>query len=163
MSADFEGQRKGERVVLVFRRHILTAGKGMLWLVGCVAVGILPFLIWRAGVAFLVWAGCMVVGLVGWGYAYMLWYFSVYIVTSERLRQVRQKGLFSKSVVDLELSKIENLSYEVPGVLGGIFGYGTLMAQTMVGDLVVSNVRRPEKVYNKLQDAIKKVGNRGEK
>ena len=84
----------------------------------------------------------------------MLWYFSVYVVTNERMRQIRQKGMFKKSVVDLGLDKIQSISYEVPGFLGGIFGYGTLLVQTIAGDLVVSNVSKPEKVYNKLQNAM---------
>ena len=155
MSMDFEGQRKGERVVLVFRRHILTAKKGMLWLVALVVVGFLPTLIWQTGWAYLVWLGFVAVGFLGWGYAYILWYFSVYVITNERIRQIRQKGMFKKTVVDLGLDRIESVSYEVPGVMGGIFGYGTLLVQTNAGDLVMSGVRKPEKVYNKLQDAMK--------
>lgn len=84
----------------------------------------------------------------------MLWHFSVYVVTNERIRQIRQKGLFKRTVVDLGLDKIQSVSYDVPGFFGGVFGYGTLLVQTIAGDLVVSNVARPEKVYNKLQNAI---------
>jgi len=156
MSEDFEGQRKGEKVVFVFRRHILTARKGMFFFVLMVAIGVLPMLIWQ-GTAWTFWTfvGLVLVGLLGWGYAYILWYFSIYLITNERLRQIRQKGIFRKSVVDLGLDKIESVSYEVPGVMGGIFGYGTLLVQTAAGDLVVSSVRKPEAVYNKLQDAMK--------
>ena len=156
MSVDFEGQREGEKVLFLFRRHILTAGKGMCFLLLMVAVGCVPMVAWQgAGWAFWAWLGFVVIGLLGWGYSYVLWYFSIYLVTDERLRQMRQKGLFKKSVVDLGLDKIQSVSYEVPGVLGGIFGYGTLMVQTAAGDLVVSSVRKPEKVYNKLQNAVK--------
>ena len=91
----------------------------------------------------------------GWGYAYILWYFSLYVVTNERIRQIRQKGMFKKSVVDLQLDRIDSVSYEVPGAMGGIFGYGTILVQTSSGDLLMSKVRKPESVYNKLQDAIK--------
>lgn len=84
----------------------------------------------------------------------MLWYFSIYVVTNERIRQIRQKGLFRKSVVDLGLDKIESISCEVPGVMGGIFGYGTLMVQTAAGDLVISSVSKPSSVYNKLQNVM---------
>jgi uncharacterized membrane protein YdbT with pleckstrin-like domain len=157
MSADFEGQREGEKVLFLFRRHILTARKGLFFLLVMVAVGCLPMLIWQGvGWTFWVFLGCVVVGLMGWGYAYMLWHFSVYVVTNERIRQIRQKGMFKKTVVDLGLDKIQSASYEVPGLFGGIFGYGTLLIQTAAGDLVVSSVRKPEKVYNKLQNAIDK-------
>ena len=37
MTADFEGQRIGEEVILVFRRHILTSVKGLGG--GCASFG----------------------------------------------------------------------------------------------------------------------------
>jgi hypothetical protein len=83
-----------------------------------------------------------------------MWYFTVYIVTNQRLRQVTQKGFFGKDVVELRLSKIQNISYNIPGFSGEIFGFGTIVIQTFVGDLVIRNVEHPEKTYNKLQDAV---------
>lgn len=67
------------------------------------------------------------------------------------------KGLFRKTVVDLGLDKIQSISYEVPGILGGMFGYGTLLLQTQVGNMRISMVRKPEKIYNVLQDLVEKV------
>ena len=84
-----------------------------------------------------------------------MWYFSIYIVTNERIRQILQKGLFKKSVVDLGLDKIQSVSVVTPGVMAGISGYGTILIQTGVGDLVISQVPKPEKIHNKLQNAIK--------
>jgi hypothetical protein len=52
------------------------------------------------------------------------------------------------------LSKIQNISYNVPGLSGEIFGYGTIVIQTLVGDLVIHKVEHPDKIYNKLQDAV---------
>ena len=155
----FDGQREGEKVVLVFRRHILTSARGFLWLVVVSGLSVLPVVLWGGRMLPMMICG-FVLGVVGWLYAYMLWYYSVYIVTNERLRQVNQKGLFKKSVTDVALVKIENVSYKVPGVMGGVMGYGTLLIQTMVGDMTVSMVRKPEKVYNKIQNVIAKAGNR---
>lgn len=149
----FDGQREGEKVEFVFRRHIATARKGLVWLIIMSALGVVPMLIWKDNaVMFWVFIGFVVVGLIGMAYSYMLWYFSVYIVTNQRLRQVNQKGLFKKSVVDLGLDKIQSISYGVPGVLGGMFGYGTILIQTVVGDLKISMVAKPEKIYNELQN-----------
>ncbi len=96
------------------------------------------------------------IGFLGLMYAYMLWHFSYYLVTNQRVRQVRQKGLFRKTVVDLGLDKIQSISYEVPGLKGGVMGYGTLLIQTQVGDMTISMVRKPEKIYNILQDLANK-------
>ena len=152
----FDGQREGEKVKFVFRRHFLTARKGLLWMLVCLAIGTLPLFMWKGDHRmFWVFLVFVVVGLIGLFYSIILWYFSIYIVTDQRIRQITQKGFFKKSVVDLGLDRIQSISYGVPGILGGVFGFGTILIQTAVGDLVISMVPRPEKVYNKLQNLIK--------
>lgn len=152
----FDGQREGEKVKFVFRRHFLTARKGLLWMLVCLAIGTLPLFMWKGDRRmFWVFLVFVAVGLVGLFYSIILWYFSIYIVTDQRIRQITQKGFFKKSVVDLGLDRIQSISYGVPGILGGVFGFGTILIQTAVGDLVISMVPRPEKVYNKLQNLIK--------
>ena len=68
-----------------------------------------------------------------------------------------QRGLFKKTVVDLGLDKIQSISMSVPGMFAGMFGYGTILIQTGVGDLVISMVSHPEEIHNKLQNAQKEV------
>ena len=63
-------------------------------------------------------------------------------------------GLFKRTVVDLGLNKIQTVSYNIPGIFGGMFGYGTLLIQTQVGDMMIKTVSRPEEIYNKLQNVI---------
>jgi len=159
MSAmEFDGQREGEEVLFVFRRHMMTARKGVLFFVIMVALGVLPMIMWPGDVRmFWIFAGCVALGVIGVLYAYMLWYFSVYIVTNQRIRQVVQRGLFKKTVVDLGLDKVQSISMSVPGIFAGVFGYGTILIQTGVGDLVISMVSHPEEIHNKLQNAQKEV------
>jgi hypothetical protein len=83
-----------------------------------------------------------------------MWYYTVYIVTNQRLRQVTQRGFFGKDVIELGLSKIQSISYNVPGFTGEVLGFGTIVIQTYVGDLVINKVEHPEATYNKLQDAV---------
>ena len=153
----FEGQREGEVVELVFRRHILTAWRGAAWLIFWVAIGAVPHLVWpKDERMWWVWLGAAVIGVLGAAYVYMLWYFSYYLLTNQRIRQVRQKGLFRKAVVDLGLDKIQSICY-AGGRGGGLLGFGTLLLQTQVGDMRMGMVERPEKTYNKLQDLVNKV------
>lgn len=105
--------------------------------------------------AFWIFLGMVILGILGFLYAYMLWYFSIYIVTNQRIRQISQKGFFKKTVVDLGLDKIQSISYGVPGLIAGIFGYGTILIQTGVGDLVISQVGKPAEIYEKLQNVTK--------
>ena len=152
----FDGQREGEGLEFIFRKHMVETRRGILFLVITSVLGFLPMVIWpeQSSVLFWVFLGALGLGAIKLLYDYMLWYFSVYIVTNQRIRQVNQKGLFKKTVVDLGLDKIQTVSYNIPGMLGGMFGYGTLVIQTQVGDMVVSMVSKPEKIYNKLQDVI---------
>ena len=155
----FDGQREGEEVKFIFRRHISTMRKGVWWLVLCVIVGVVPLVIWSGQVVMLwVFLGSVGIGMLGVLYTYMMWYFSIYIVTDERIRQISQKGLFKKSVLDLGLDKVQSVSYQTPGVRAGIFNYGTILIQTGVGDLTISKIAHPEQIYNKLQNVIGKVG-----
>ncbi|MBP5512331.1 hypothetical protein J6X90_03015, partial [Candidatus Saccharibacteria bacterium] len=65
--------------------------------------------------------------------------------------------IFKKTVVDLGLDKIQSISFGVPGLIAGIFGYGTILIQTGVGDLVISQVSKPAKIHDKLQNVLKGV------
>lgn len=159
----FEGQREGESVELVFRRHFLTFRGGLGWLIVVGALGFLPILMWPHDTRmFWVFAASLGLGFIGFLYACMLWYFSVYIVTDQRIRQISQKGLFRKTVVDLGLNKIQTIAYNIPGVGGGLLQFGTILIQTQVGDMKISMVYKPEKVYNELQKIVGRVENEQE-
>lgn len=151
----FDGQREGEEVQFVFRRHFLTAKSGVIFLILMIMIGVGLTLLWPNNMMiFETFLALILVGILGFLYSYMLWYFSIYIVTSQRIRQISQRGLFKKSVVDLGLDKIQSISYGVNGIRAGLMGYGTIVIQTAVGDLVISMVKNSEKIYNDLQNLI---------
>ena len=152
----FDGQREGEEVKFIFRRHILTAKKGLIFFLIMLVIGTIPMLIWKNNInMFWFFTSMVIIGALGMVYSYMLWYFSLYIVTDQRIRQISQKGIFKKSVIDLGLDKIQSISFGVPGIIAGIFGYGTILIQTGVGDLQISQVSKPAKIYDKLQNVMK--------
>ena len=154
MAKTFEGQRADEEILYVFRRHMLSSFKGFFFFVFMVLIGCVPFLLWRDNqVMIFVWIAFGLVGLLGYGYSKILWYFSFYLITNQRLRQVRQKSLFKKTVVDLDLENIQSASFGVPGLFGSMFNYGTILVQTSAGDLVLSMVSHPETVYNEIENA----------
>lgn len=139
----------------VFRRHFLTAKSGVIFLILMIMIGVGLTLLWPNNMMiFETFLALILVGILGFLYSYMLWYFSIYIVTNQRIRQISQRGLFKKSVVDLGLDKIQSISYGVSGIRSGLMGYGTIVIQTAVGDLVISMVKNSEKIYNDLQNLI---------
>lgn len=158
-SKAFEGQREGEEFLFVFRKHIIAMRKGFYLFLGTFALSCLPVF---ASIAmnnasmdiFNITIAGFFLGLTLFGYHFMIWYFSIYIVTSQRIRQVSQKGFFKRKVMDLPLSKIQSINYEVSGIFGEIFKFGTINVLTIVGDLEIKNVEHPEEIYNNLQNAI---------
>ena len=154
----FDGQRPDEELLFIFRRHIIAMRKGFYWVLVPLAITSIPYLIWP-NTLWLLWlpvAG-FGLGLLMFIYHFLMWFYTYYIVTDQRIRQVTQRGFFGKDVVELKLSKIQNISYNIPGFSGEIFRFGTIIIQTFVGDLVIRYVERPDHTYNRLQDAINTV------
>lgn len=163
----FEGQHEDEKVLFVFRRHIIAMRKGFYLLLIPFLLGSLPALVipllplsnlpdWWGDPMNLLWIslGGFVIGLALFLYQWMGWYFSVFIVTNQRLRQLTQNSFFGKSVIDLGLTKIQNISYNIDGFTADILGYGTIVVQTIVGDLVLDKIHHPGEVHSKLQAAV---------
>ena len=157
----FKGQREGEEFLFMFRKHIIAIRKGFYLFLGVFAISCLPtfFMLTSDNLMNALWVACggFLVGLMLFLYHFMLWYYSIYIVSNQRIRQITQKGFFGRRMMDLPLSKIQSVNFEIPGFFGDIFHFGTINIFTIVGDLEIKNVEHPEDVYNRLQDAISKV------
>lgn len=160
----FDGQRDDEEVITVFRRHIIAMRKGFYLLLIPFALSAVPPLIWQSNLElFLLPLIGLALGLVLFGYHFLIWRYTVFVLTNQRLRQITQQGFFGTDVVELKLSKIHNISYNIPGFSGEVFGFGTLVIRTYVGDLVIQNVAHPDKIYNVLQDAVDAAGGTDER
>ncbi len=164
MSTDnkqFEEQFDDEKVLFLFRKHPVVMRRGLiLGLLGPV-VGIIPTAIWPElgfGYFFGGLAVGIVLGLLLFLPSFIYWYFSVFIVTDQRLIQVTRKGFFSKSIVDMSLQQIQSVNYEVKGLQQTMLGYGTILVQTYIGDLVVHDVEKPAKIYKNLLEILRDLG-----
>lgn len=149
----FPDQLDDEEVLLMFRKHPIVMRKGLVFGMFGPLIGILPAAIWPTlGFG---WFFGGLFGGIGLGMLIMFpywinWYYSIYIVTDLRFIQITQKGLFSKSFVDLSLNQIQSLNYEVKGLQATLLGYGTILVQTYMGDLVIHEVHHPAKLYKQL-------------
>ncbi len=151
----FDGQREGENLLFIFRRHMISMRKGFYMFVIPMLITAIPYLIWSTNIDLFYLALVGIgIGAILFSYHLILWYFTIYIVTDQRIRQVTQRGFFGKDVIDLRLSKVQSISYNIPGFTGDIFHFGTIVIHTFVGDLVIHHVEHPVKIYNKLQDAV---------
>jgi uncharacterized membrane protein YdbT with pleckstrin-like domain len=157
----FPDQFDDEEVLLVFRKHpVVMRKKLILSMVGLV-LPLLPVTVRpELGMGWLV--GGFIAGIVlmiliilpGW----IAWYYSIFIVTNQRLLQITQKGLFHKSVVDLGLDKIQSINYQVSGLQQTMLRFGTIVIQTYMGDLVIHNVHHPTAINKKLNEILREQG-----
>lgn len=157
----FDDQFDDEEVLFVFRKHPIVMRKGLV--IGSFAplLGVLPAAI-KPDLGFGWFFGGLAIGLVGWGLIlfpfWISWFYSIMIVTDQRLIQITQKGLFHKTVVDLGLTQIQMVNYQVAGVQQTLLGYGTIMMQTYVGDLVIHEVHHPAKIQKKILNILREEG-----
>ncbi len=157
----FADQFDDEEVLFVFRKHPIVMRKGLIF--GAVAplVGVLPAAI-RPSLGLGWFFGGLVIGLLAWGVIlfpfWIGWYYSIYIVTDQRLIQISQKGLFHKTVVDLTLNQIQMVNYQIAGLQETLLGFGTIMMQTYVGDLVIHDVHHPARIQKKILKILKEKG-----
>lgn len=157
----FDDQFPDEEMLFLFRKHPVVMRKGLVLGMLGPLVGVLPASIkpdlgfgWFFGGL----AAGTLLGLLLFFPSWIAWYFSVFILTDQRLIQVVQKGMFNKSVVDISLSQIQMVNYEVAGVQQTLLGFGTITVQTYVGDLVIHDVHHPGKIQKKLLGVLRDQG-----
>jgi signal transduction histidine kinase len=157
----FADQMDGEEVLYVFRKHPIVMRKGLV-------VGMLIILLSTVPVAIKPTLGFgwffgslgigLVVALVFFAPFWISWYYSIFILTDQRLIQITQKGLFNKAVVDMQLSQIQMVNYQIAGLQETMLGYGTIVMQTYMGDLVIHDVHHPAKTQKKILEVLRDNG-----
>jgi len=81
-------------------------------------------------------------------------YLDIWILTNERVIAVEQKGLFSRTISEFELYKIQDVTVDVEGIIPTMLNYGNLVVRTASEhrDFVFKQVWHP----NMVKDAISK-------
>jgi hypothetical protein len=157
----FADQFDDEEILMVFRKHPIVMRKGLV--LGSLGplIGVLPAAIQPAlgfGWFFGGLAGGMMLAVLLFMPSWIAWYYSVFIVSDQRFIQIKQKGLFNRSVVDIGLNQIQMVNYEIAGLQETLLGYGTLMMQTFMGELLIHDVHHPAKIQKKLIHILRDQG-----
>jgi hypothetical protein len=155
----FADQFEDEEVLFVFRKHPIVMRKGLIIGMLAILLGTLPALLDpRYSVYFTGLAIGIAVGALIFFPFWITWHFSVFIVTDKRLIQITQKGFWHRSVVDMGLNQIQMVNYQVAGLQETLLGFGTIMMQTFVGDLVIHEIPHPAKIQKKLLEILREQG-----
>lgn len=155
----FKEQFDDEEVLLVFRKHPIVMRKGLILSSVAILLGVVPALFKPEFSWFFGGLGAgIVLSILVFMPFWISWFFSVYIVTDQRLIQITQKGLFHRSMVALGLSQIQMVNYEIGGFQASLLGYGTIVIQTYVGSLTIHEVHRPARIQKELLEILRDQG-----
>lgn len=155
----FEDQLDEEEMLLLFRKHPVVMRKQLIIASVLLLLGTIPSFV-RPEYAY--FFGGLGVGLLLASavmfYAWMGWYFSIYALTDKRLIQIKQKGFFHRSLVDISNDQIIMVNYEISGFQETLLGFGTMTVQTYVGELVIKDVHHPKRVQKEVTTLLREHG-----
>lgn len=109
---------------------------------------------WYGG-AFQIFGLGLVIALMIGIYRWVGWYYTVYIVTNERIVEIKQKGFFNRKVSEFGLDKVQNVNYHIQGLQAVLFAFGDITVQTYVGDLVMATIHKPVHIQEQLVEIIR--------
>lgn len=157
----FADQMDDEEVLYVFKRHPVVMRKGIILASLGPLIGVLPATI-KPELGFGWFFGGMIGGFLLGALlmfpSWVAWNYSVFIVTDQRFIQITQKGFFHRSVVDVGLNQIQMVNYEVAGLQETLLGFGTIMMQTYMGELLIHEVHHPAHIQKKLLGILRERG-----
>lgn len=161
--AVFPGQREGETIHLIVRRHLIVLLPSFIFLslmiivpllIYIMIINLLPtyqqnilnslfFLIFTIYLGF-VW----IAGFIVWADYYL----DVWIVTNYRLLDIEQKGFFHRTISELDLRRVQDISSTVTGLIPTIFSFGTIQIQTAakLNKFTMETIPRPITVRRKI-------------
>ena len=166
----FEDQFDDEEVLYVFRKHPIVMRKGIiLWSFAMLAGPLYTVLLTiiyadnpdkypSPSFFFISMFASFIFSLLVFFPSWLAWHYSVFIVTDQRFIQITQKGLFHRSVVDVGLNQIQMVNYEVAGLQETLLGFGTIMMQTYMGELLIHDVHHPAHIQKKMLKILRDKG-----
>lgn len=163
----FEDQLDNEQMLLMFRKHPVVMGKGLILAsLGMVAGPLYVTILTYARpnnpptmqFFFFSLLGSIVIAAILFFPSWLSWYFSVYVLTDKRLMQIKQKGFFNRALVDISNDQISMINYEIKGLQETLLGFGTIIVQTYVGELVIKDVAHPKKIHKELTSSLRDEG-----
>ena len=157
----FESQASTEHVVLLLRQHPITQ---LRWVLGAVLLALLPPffsffpvysllpLRYQMGIT-LLWF------LVLFGYSFqsfLKWFYSVYILTDERVIDVDFVSLAQKNITAAKIENIEDITSESVGFSSTFFDHGNVLIQTAGAqqEITFESVPQPAKVTALINDLL---------
>lgn len=137
----FQGQRKGEKIIVFTRRHWIFMFGSFLFvffmvLAYFIALGVIfgsTELQFSGPLRLVIITVSGIVLLLAWLFLYIRfidYYLDVWILTDERIVQIKQSSLFNRQTAGFDLATVQDVAAKQQGMLGTFLNYGTIFVQT---------------------------------
>ncbi len=137
----FPGQHTDEKIILFLRRHwFIFVVRIMLILIAVAGLAAIYVFFDSVNSNFresafynLLIFGESLATLFIWNFFFILWldyYLDAWIVTNERIINIEQRGFFTRKISELKLTKVQDVTSEIIGLIPTIFNYGNIYVQT---------------------------------
>ncbi len=149
--------KEEENIEALARRHLLTLIPSLFIAMLLIVVPfflLFPLMSWGL-IGLLIFAGCIITGIIIAIRALFLWNADVLVVTNLRLVDVDQKGLLSRRVSEASYDAIQDVSWLRKGIWQTIFRMGSVSVQTagQATNIEVVSVPHPDKLHDLINDA----------
>ncbi|MDP3986481.1 MAG: PH domain-containing protein [Candidatus Veblenbacteria bacterium] len=94
-----------------------------------------------------------------WVFFWHTWvdyYLDVWVVTNERVLSLEQRGIFNRTVAELRLSRVQDVTSQVKGLWETFLHYGDVRIQTAgeQGNFVFREIKQPYEVAERLMRLV---------
>ncbi|MFA6105671.1 MAG: PH domain-containing protein [Patescibacteria group bacterium] len=81
-------------------------------------------------------------------------YLDLLVITNDRLLHIEQEGVFSRTISEVDLYKIQDITSTINGFIPSLFDFGDLLIQTAgaVEKFMITNVPDPEHLRQHILD-----------
>ena len=150
----FSRQRNDEKVVLIIHKHWYAWFISTIWfLLLFVLLLIIAIMMWSE-IRDSSWLVISLLTVLFLGltslilYEYYDWYEDKIILTDQRLLVVDRQGYFTRQVKEISLDKIENVAYDVSGLISTVFRLGSIYIKSAADttDIHIDFIHRPKKI-----------------
>lgn len=150
---------ENEKIILMLRRHplIIYTKIAAIIIITAVPFVMFPFIakflpqiiVYPRNILLILTA--IIYYMFVWTYFLIVWtdyYLDIWIVTNQRIMDIEQKGLFSREVSEFSISRVQDVTVDIVGILPTLFHYGDVHVQTAgeAKQFIFRDIKNPNKV-----------------
>lgn len=161
-------QKGYEKIIYLLRRHPLVLARGLFVFVILAALPFvayyffaptLPVYLNDPALKIIIILGTSIYASSVWLFlfsAFLDYYLDLWIVTNDRIMNIEQHGLFGRTISELDLTKIQDVTSDIKGIIPTIFGYGDVHIQTAAEEkrFVFEQIPNPHEIRKGILDLI---------